>query len=175
MVDGAFVVTFDDGAVADAVNTNNMQFRGKDVRWEKRPQDVSGEWKDDNNESIIIRVTQRGAKALLSIPGEIAVDAQVTVDALNATLGGEKVTGTVGEDSSIHWSNGQVWSRPGPQLRPERVVQEALIGRVSAFEVPPVADVEAASRRCRAAQRQLTRTAGELDALHGAQGVHERP
>ena len=31
MVDGAFVVTFDDGAVADAVNTNNMQFRGKDV------------------------------------------------------------------------------------------------------------------------------------------------
>jgi hypothetical protein len=142
MVDGAFVVTFDDGAVADAVNTNNMQFRGKDVRWEKRPQDVSGEWKDDNNESIIIRVTQRGAKALLSIPGEIAVDAQVTVDALNATLGGEKVTGTIGEDSSIHWSNGQVWSRPGPQLRPERVVQEALIGRVSAFEVPPVADVE---------------------------------
>ena len=36
------------------------------------------------------------------------VGAKVTVDALNATLGGEKVTGTVGEDSSIHWSNGQV-------------------------------------------------------------------
>merc|ERR1719440_1365751 len=76
MEDGAFVVAFDDDAVADVVGLNNMQFRDKDVRWEKRPQDISGEWQADDNENII-RVTQKGARAHLSIPGEIAVDAQV--------------------------------------------------------------------------------------------------
>jgi hypothetical protein len=146
MKDGAFVVTFDDDAVADVVGLSNMRFRDKDVRWEKRPKDMSGEWQAENSENII-RVTQKGARAHLSIPGEISVDAQVTVDGVTAILGGEKVTATIDEDLSIHWSNGQVWSRPEKRAKPSapRASQlaDSIQAAMHAFEVEPeVNDVE---------------------------------
>merc|ERR1719331_3431221 len=104
MTDGAFVVAFDDDAVADVVGLSNMQFRGKDVQWEKRPQDISGEWQVESNENII-KVTQKGARAHLSIPGELSIDAEVSADGITAMIGVEKLTATLDENSSICWSD----------------------------------------------------------------------